>query len=95
MLLSKPFGVVVITDWSLFEIPERNEPNMFLVLPPCVPVRTTDPCPYKVGDKQRSLLSTTLPSWTQDELGKGYVLPISSFYPSEHTLSIRNVTAAC
>jgi hypothetical protein len=76
--------------WSLFDIPERNEPNTLLVLPPCVPVQTTspDPCRYKTWDKQRSPLFTALPLWTRNELAQGYVLPISSFSPqSQNTLS--------
>jgi hypothetical protein len=87
--------------WSLFDIPERNEPNTLLVFPPCVPVQTTspDPCRYKTWDKQRSPLFTALPLWTRDELARGYVFPTSSFSPHLRThdldYDIRNITNPC
>jgi len=81
-----PIPSTLLSDifiWSLFDIPERNLPNVLLVLPPCLPVQTTssDSCQYKTWGKQRALLFTALPLWTRDELAQGYVFPISSFSP--------------
>ena len=59
--------------WSLFDIRERNEPEMFLVLPPSLPVQTASPdsIRYKIWNKERTPLFTGLPLWTREELSQG------------------------
>jgi hypothetical protein len=67
--------------WSLFEIRDWKEPELFLVHRPCFPVQVVSPDPtqYKTWRKESRPLMTGLPLWTRDELAKAYVLPITHF----------------
>ena len=59
--------------WSLFDIRKPNEPEMFFVTYPCLPVQTASPNPirYKIWNKEQMPLRTGLPLWTRDELAQG------------------------
>ncbi|KIM35042.1 hypothetical protein M413DRAFT_449923 [Hebeloma cylindrosporum] len=68
--------------WSLFDIPERKEPEWLLARPPCLPVQVAplDPCRYKIWFKERLPLLLGLPLWTREELIQG--LPYQRKYPA-------------
>ena len=81
--LPNPISPSNVFIWSLFDIHEQKEPDLFLVTLPCLPVQVASPNPirYHTWKKEMVPLFIGLPLWTRDELAKGYVLPITHFFP--------------
>jgi len=70
--------------WSLFDIPERNEPKLPLTYPPCMPIQIApaDDCRFRKWELKCCPLLTGLSLWTREELAHAYVLLILSLYSS-------------
>jgi hypothetical protein len=64
--------------WSLFDIREKQEPDLVLITHPCVPVQAAPPdsVRFRTWHKEFRPMHVGLPLWTRDELAKGYVLPM-------------------
>jgi hypothetical protein len=79
--LPNPISSSNIFIWSIFDIREQKEPEMFLVAHPCFPVQTAslDPIRYRTWDKEQVPLHTGLLLWSCDELMQGYVISITHF----------------